>query len=57
VQAERERLIGEFSSRLQESLDVEAVLKTATQEIRQALGLREVTILLGDSFSDQTGEA
>jgi len=55
-QAERERLISEIGSKLQESLDVDAVLRSATQEIRQALGLRDVTILLSDEFGIDTGE-
>ena len=46
VQAERQRLVGEVAARLQESLDVEAVLRTAAQEIRSTLDLKEVTIVL-----------
>ena len=44
--AARERLIGEVTSRMRESLDVEMMLKTAAQEVRQALGLPEVVIRL-----------
>jgi len=44
--AEWERLIGEITARMRETLDVETVLKTAAQEIRQALGLPELAIRL-----------
>ncbi len=44
--AARERLIGEISSRMRETLDVETVLRTAAQEVRQALRLPEVIIRL-----------
>ncbi len=47
-QAQRERLISEITSRLQGSLDVEAVLSTAAQEIYQAMGLQDVTIVLSE---------
>jgi GAF domain-containing protein len=40
--ATRERLIGEVTARMRETLDVEAVLKTAVSEMRQALGLERV---------------
>lgn len=46
LQAERERLVSEVSARIQESLDVDAVLRAAAVEIRQALGLREVSIII-----------
>lgn len=51
MQAERERLIGEVSSRMRESLDIEAVLKTAAMQIRQSLDLKKVIVTLG---SDNT---
>ena len=47
--AARERLTGEVTTRVRETLDVETVLKTAAQEVRQALGLPEVVIRLGAS--------
>jgi hypothetical protein len=40
------RLVGETTARIRQSLDVEMMLKTAAQEIRQALGLPEVVIRL-----------
>jgi GAF domain-containing protein/HAMP domain-containing protein len=42
--AERERLIGEVASKMRESLDVDAVLRTAVQELRRTLGLAQVEV-------------
>lgn len=44
--AEQERLMSEVAGRVRETLDLETVLKTAAQEIRQALGLPEVVVRL-----------
>ncbi len=44
--AARERLTGEVAARIRETLDLETVLKTAAQEIRQALGVPEVVVRL-----------
>jgi GAF domain-containing protein/HAMP domain-containing protein len=44
--AARERLIREVTGRMHETLDVDTVLRTGAQEIRQALGLSSMTILL-----------
>ncbi len=44
----RERLIGEIAARMQEARDLEAVVKTAAYEIRRTLGLRDVSIRLGE---------
>jgi GAF domain-containing protein len=44
--AAREQLLGEVTARVRETLDMETVLKTAVQEVRQALGLPEVVIRL-----------
>jgi GAF domain-containing protein len=44
--AARERLTAEVTGRLRETLDVDAVLRTAAQEMRQALGLSKMTIRL-----------
>lgn len=46
IQAERERLVGDFGAKLQETLDVDAVLKTAAFEIRQSLELKDLAIIL-----------
>jgi GAF domain-containing protein len=45
--ATRERLTGEVTARMRESLDVEAVLNTAVREIGQALGLAALDVRLG----------
>lgn len=45
--AAREKMIGEVTARMRESLDMEAVLQTAAKEMRQALGLAEVQVQLG----------
>ena len=51
-QAERERLIGEVATRMRESLDVDAVLRTAVQELRRALGISQVEIRIRRSQND-----
>ena len=53
--AERERLIAEVSSRLQENLDVETVIKVAVQIFRQALDLQDVTIILQEDRYGSSG--
>jgi GAF domain-containing protein len=55
--AARERLIGEVTSRMRETLDLEAVLKTAVQEVRQALGLPEVVVRLAPQPGDKEKES
>jgi len=52
--AARERLVGEVAAHMRERLDVEAVLKTAAQEIGEKLGLHDIAIQLevqGDKAS------
>ena len=44
--AERERLVGKITARMRETLDLETVLMTAAQEIRQELDLPEVVVRL-----------
>ncbi|HSJ55484.1 MAG TPA: hypothetical protein VLC52_17210, partial [Anaerolineae bacterium] len=44
--AVRDRLMAEIVGRVRETLEVDAVLKTAAQEIRQALDLPEVVVRL-----------
>jgi GAF domain-containing protein/HAMP domain-containing protein len=53
LQAERERLVSEVASHIRESLDVDAVLRTAVQELRQSLGISQVEVRLK---SAQQGE-
>jgi GAF domain-containing protein/HAMP domain-containing protein len=50
--AESERVIAEVSTRIRESLDVDTVMQTAVVELQRALGLRDITIRLGD-FHEQ----
>jgi GAF domain-containing protein/HAMP domain-containing protein len=51
--AANEQLIGDISSRMRQTLDIDTVLQTATEEIYKALSLHEVTIKLADT--DGTG--
>ena len=44
MRAERERLVGDISSRIRETLDIETVLMTAAKEMRNALDLDEVEV-------------
>jgi GAF domain-containing protein/HAMP domain-containing protein len=44
--AARERLIGEVTARMRESLDMQTVLKTAADEVRLAFGLEDLMISL-----------
>jgi GAF domain-containing protein len=45
--AERERLVSRVSAQMRETLDVEMVLKTATEEISRAVGLAALDVRLG----------
>jgi GAF domain-containing protein len=51
--AARERLIGEITTRVRETLDMETVLKTAIQELGDALNLAEVRVRLNSSQSSE----
>jgi GAF domain-containing protein len=44
--AAREQLVGQVTTRIRETLDLETMLKTATHEVRQSLNLPEVVIRL-----------
>jgi len=50
--AAQERLIGEITSRIRESLDIETVLKTTASEIRQSLDLDNLVIRLTTPKTD-----
>jgi GAF domain-containing protein len=50
--AVREQLVGEVTTRMRETLDLETVVKTAAAEIRQALGLEEFVISLATDGVD-----
>lgn len=52
VQANNERMIGEISTQMRETLDIETVLQTAAQELRKALNLAEVEIRMGQTSND-----
>jgi len=54
--AARERLIGEVTARMRESLDMDTVLKTAVQEIVQSLDLPEVTIRMAPLPKEQVAK-
>jgi GAF domain-containing protein len=51
MQAERERLVGDINTHFQQSLDVNAVVQTAAQEIQQALELENIRIVFDDDFA------
>jgi GAF domain-containing protein/HAMP domain-containing protein len=44
--AAQDRLVAEVTARMRETLDMEAVLRTAAQEVRRGLGLPEVVVRL-----------
>ncbi|MCD4737737.1 MAG: GAF domain-containing protein [Anaerolineae bacterium] len=46
--ATREQLVSEVTARMRESLDMDTVLQTAAREIRQVLGLHDISIRLED---------
>jgi GAF domain-containing protein/HAMP domain-containing protein len=45
--AAREQLTGEITGRMRQTLDIDTVLQTATREIFEALGLKDISIHLG----------
>jgi len=46
--AAHDRIIGETTARMRETLDMETVLKTAAQELRTVLDLAEVEVRMGE---------
>ena len=46
--AERERIVDQVSSEMRASLEIDTVLETAVRELRDALGLAEVEVRLGN---------
>ncbi|MFW6135627.1 MAG: GAF domain-containing protein [Chloroflexota bacterium] len=48
----RERLVGEVTARMRETLDVESVLRSGAVGIREAMGLPAVTVRLADGHRD-----
>jgi len=56
-QADRERVVGEFASRMQETMNVESVIRLAADEIYKLLELDHVTIhLSADSEENEETE-
>ena len=51
----REQLIGQVAGRIRETLDLDTVMQTAVQEIRQALNLHDVTVRFGESGAEGEG--
>jgi GAF domain-containing protein len=51
--AARERVASEITTRMRESLDIETILKTTVQEVRQALDLPEVVVRLKPQGADE----
>ena len=49
--ADRDRLLGELTGRLRESLDIDTVLRTAVQEMRRVLNIDEVEVRIDDHVS------
>jgi len=50
--AAQERMVGEVTARMRESLDIETVLKTTASEIRDALDLDNLVIQLAPPETD-----
>jgi len=47
ISAQRDKILAEIGTRVRETLDIDAILRTATQEIRRATGVPKVVIQLG----------
>lgn len=54
--AEQDRLVDEMTSQMRATLDLRSVLETATREMRDALGLAEVEVRLGEGAKDYDRE-
>jgi GAF domain-containing protein/HAMP domain-containing protein len=55
-QAHRERMVSEINARIRQTLDVESVVRTATNEIYQALGLESLDIWLSAGELDESSD-
>ncbi|MBN2004950.1 MAG: GAF domain-containing protein [Anaerolineae bacterium] len=55
--ATRERLAGEVTAHIRESLDLDAVLRAAVEQMRQTLDLEKVTVSLRLSEEEKTSNA
>jgi GAF domain-containing protein len=56
LRAARDRILGDVSSRIRETLDVDAVLKTAALEMQRALGLSRMTVQLATQPEESGAE-
>jgi GAF domain-containing protein/HAMP domain-containing protein len=56
LRAIREQLVSTVTGRIRETLDMDIILKTAVQEMRQALGLPEITVRLATQPVDEDGD-
>lgn len=54
--AEQEKMVGEISSRIRETLDLETILQTSVQEMQKSLKLSEVEIRLLPTALQDTSE-
>ncbi len=52
-QADRERVIGEISNKMRETMNVESVIRLATDELYKLLDLEQITIHLSSDESDE----
>jgi GAF domain-containing protein len=55
LRAARERLVGEVSGRIRETLDLETMLRTAAEQMRQALDLEDLIVRLAPGATLQSG--
>lgn len=55
LQAQREHIVSEVTSRLRATLDIQNILQTATREMRDALDLTEVEVRIGTEPDDREG--
>jgi GAF domain-containing protein len=53
--AAREQLVGELATRMRQTLDVESVLRTAVQDVRELLGVPEAIVRLASPSTLQRG--
>lgn len=54
TRAERERLIGQITNRVRETLDIDTILQTATIEIQKAFDLDEVEVRMNQNIQQET---
>jgi hypothetical protein len=54
--AERERIVGEVTTHMRTTMDIDNVLQTAAREIRSALDLAEVEVRIGN-FQESNSES